>query len=161
MKNLKTQEEKKMNSDEYINSDIWKDTLNWAIKDTHTEIIKEAVSPSVHDFTVDCGDGDETDSVLEADKIAVFTIPFTSNLSIIEKAELRKITSELDRKKIKFVLLSNDPKALSPIKSCATDQTTLKTINRSNPGLMILKKGIVVAKYGSNDFPDVKEIEKL
>jgi uncharacterized membrane protein YphA (DoxX/SURF4 family) len=161
MKNLKTHEEKKMSSDEYINTNIWKDTLNWEIIDTQIEIIKEAVLPSVHDFVVDCGNEDRTEEVLEEDKIAVITVPFARKLSVIEQAGLRKITSELARKNLKFVVLANEPEALSPMFSCATDQTTLKTINRSNPGLMVLKKGMVVAKYHVNDFPSVEDIEKL
>ncbi|MDR2123144.1 MAG: DoxX family protein [Flavobacteriaceae bacterium] len=161
MRNLKTHEEKKLSSEEYISTNIWKDTLNWKIEETHTEIIRKAVLPSVHDFTVDCGDKDRTEDVLNEDKIAVITIPFAKKLSIIERMKLRKITSELAGNNLKFVVLANDPEILSPIPSCSTDQTTLKTINRSNPGLMILKKGVVVAKYHANDFPTVQEIEEL
>ncbi|MDR1877032.1 MAG: DoxX family membrane protein [Flavobacteriaceae bacterium] len=161
MENLKTREEKKLSSDEYINTNIWQDTLNWKIKNMHTEIIREAVLPSVHDFVIDCGNEDTTEEVLNEAKIAVITIPFAKKLSVIERAELRKIISDLAKKNIKFVVLTNEPEALSPIFSCFADQTTLKTINRSNPGLMILKKGVVVAKYHVNDFPAVKEIEKL
>ncbi len=161
MKNLKNNEEKKYTAEEYTNSDIWKDTLNWAIKDTHVEVIKKGIQNSVNNLTIDCGNQDGTQEILNDDKIAVFTVPFAKDLSVIEKAALRKITSELAKKNTKFVILANDPGALSPVESCATDQTTLKTINRSNPGLMILKKGVVVVKYHVNDFPTAQEIEKL
>ncbi|WP_128331224.1 BT_3928 family protein [Apibacter sp. HY039] len=161
LRNLKNNEEKNYTADEYINTEIWKDTLNWAIKDTKVEIIKEAIPNSVHDFIVDCQNNDRTEEILNSDKIAVFTVPFANKLTLIEKAKLRKITNELNQKKVKFVILSNDPGALTPVGSCSMDQTTLKTINRSNPGLMVLKKGIVVAKYHANDFPEVKEMVKL
>ena len=37
---------------------------------------------------------------------------------------------------------------------CATDDTTLKTMIRSNPGLMLLKDGKVVRKWSHNTLPD-------
>jgi len=164
LKNLKDNKEKTMSLDEYMNSGIWEDTLNWKIVKTDEKIIKKGVPSSVHDFNADCGaDGDQTKSLLDEEKIAVFTVPFADRLSTVDMAKLRKITSEFAQRQIKFVILASDPKvlALSSLKACSTDPTTLKTINRSNPGLMILKKSVVVAKYNVNDFPDYKEINKL
>ncbi|MDR3272837.1 MAG: DoxX family protein [Flavobacteriaceae bacterium] len=162
LQNLKDNKNKTMSSDEYINSGIWQDTLNWKIIKTDVQVIKEAVLPSVHDFIVDCGaDGDQTDNILDENKIAVFTVPFADMLSTTDKAELMKIASEFSQHQIKFVILASNPKALAPLRACSTDPTTLKTINRSNPGLMILKKGEVAAKYNVNDFPDYQEINKL
>ena len=40
------------------------------------------------------------------------------------------------------------------------DQITLKTILRSNPGLMLLKDGTIMAKWHANDFPEVTDINK-
>lgn len=161
LKNLSANEIKKMNSDEYISSGIWKDTLTWKIVDTSTKIIKKAKLPSVHDFSIECLGNDITQEILDQDKIVIITVPFSKKLSIIERAKLRKITFLLKEKKLKFAILTNDPVFLNPISSCITDQTTLKTINRSNPGLMVLKRGVVVAKYNGNDFPTANEIEKL
>jgi uncharacterized membrane protein YphA (DoxX/SURF4 family) len=161
LKHSFTNEIKKINSDDYISSGIWKDTLTWKIIDTSAKITKEAKLPSIHDFSIECLGNDITQEILDQNKIVIITVPFAKKLSIIERAKLRKITFQLKEKKIKFTILTNDPLFLNPIYSCITDQTTLKTINRSNPGLMILKKGVVVAKYSGNDFPTINEIEKL
>ena len=37
---------------------------------------------------------------------------------------------------------------------CQTDDITLKTIIRSNPGLMLIKDGVILNKWSDNSLPD-------
>ena len=40
---------------------------------------------------------------------------------------------------------------------CLTDGTTLKTVIRSNPGLLLLKDGVIIRKWSHNDLPTIEE----
>jgi len=42
-----------------------------------------------------------------------------------------------------------------------TDQIPLKTIIRSNPGLILLRKGTILRKWHFNDFPTVTDVETI
>ena len=41
---------------------------------------------------------------------------------------------------------------------CQTDETTLKTVIRSNPGLLLLKDGVIIRKWSHNSLPDEYEL---
>ena len=40
---------------------------------------------------------------------------------------------------------------------CLTDETTLKTVIRSNPGLLLLKDGVIIQKWSHNALPTAEE----
>jgi hypothetical protein len=41
-----------------------------------------------------------------------------------------------------------------------TDETTLKTIVRANPGMLWLQEGTIVNKWHHNDFPSADDLKK-
>ena len=41
---------------------------------------------------------------------------------------------------------------------CNTDDITLKTVIRSNPGLLLLKDGVIIRKWSHNDLPEENEL---
>lgn len=41
---------------------------------------------------------------------------------------------------------------------CTTDEITLKTIIRSNPGLLLIKDGTVLRKWSHNDLPQAEQL---
>ena len=42
---------------------------------------------------------------------------------------------------------------------CQTDETTLKTIIRSNPGVLLLKDGVIIRKWSHNRLPDEQALK--
>ena len=42
---------------------------------------------------------------------------------------------------------------------CSTDEIQLKTIVRSNPGLILLRQGTILDKWGHRDLPEVEELQ--
>ena len=42
---------------------------------------------------------------------------------------------------------------------CQTDGTTLKTVIRSNPGLLLVKDGVIIRKWSHNNLPELSEAE--
>ncbi len=84
--------------------------------------------------------------------------------------KLRAIINYLNTEGISAVLLTaseNDEidKTLKKynldIDTYFADDIQLKAMIRSNPGLILLKDGTVLKKWHYNDFPDVKQLEKI
>jgi predicted dithiol-disulfide oxidoreductase (DUF899 family) len=48
-----------------------------------------------------------------------------------------------------------------PVQGLQADATVVKTIMRANPGLMLLKDGVVVGKYHHNNTPEALEVLEL
>ena len=42
---------------------------------------------------------------------------------------------------------------------CTTDGITLKTVIRSNPGMVLLKNGVIIRKWSHNDLPTISDAE--
>jgi hypothetical protein len=42
----------------------------------------------------------------------------------------------------------------------SADDVILKTMVRANPGLLLLKNGVVLAKWHYHDFPDYNQVKK-
>jgi hypothetical protein len=43
---------------------------------------------------------------------------------------------------------------------CLSDDTELKTMIRSNPGMILIRNGIIIKNWHYNDFPDYKDLER-
>ena len=166
-KNLKTGEEK-----EFAEADIpWKDTLNWKfLKAEDAIIIQKGYTPPIHDFRIETTDGEDIkDFFLYDDKYTFIVI--SSNLQKSNREGMKRIArlaTDAKHKGYNFIgLTSTSPDSFDSFKNETgarfeffnADEITLKTIVRSNPGLILLKKGTILKKYHFNDVPKPEELD--
>lgn len=147
----------------------WQDTT-WKFVDSEQTIIKKGYTPPIHDFSISNKlDGDITNSVLSNETYTFLLV--SKNLNEINKASLEKIR-ELSifalENNIQFIgLTASDSSAIQRIKLDEnlpfdfynTDEIQIKTMIRSNPGLLLLKKGTILDKWHYNDFPKAAELK--
>lgn len=169
LKNKSTAEEKKINSDTYISDEWWKNK-EWEIQSdkTETEIVSEGYEPPVHDFDITFEGNDETENVLNAD--VVFLL-IAYHIEETDKRAFEKINAfakKAEENKISFIGLSSSSNSAvdqmrhemqTPFPFATMDETTLKTIVRANPGIVLLKKGVIVKKWHHNDLPNFEEVQ--
>ena len=138
----------------------------WTFIDSKTVQTKEGYVPPIHDFSITTQDGGEdiTEEVL-ADKGYTFLLvaPQLEKADDSNFGDIDRIHEYAVDNGMRFIgLTASGDKAISRWREmtgaeydfCITDGTTLKTVIRSNPGLVLLKKGCVIGKWSHNDLPD-------
>ena len=143
----------------------------WEWVETKNIKVKEGYVPPIHDFSITTRKGtDITDLVLQEKKFVFLLIAY--DLKKANRSEIDHInhlanyckerdncsficlTSSLDHQIEKF---KRETQARYPFYT--TDEITLKTIVRANPGLILLKQGTILGKWHYNTLPEVNEVE--
>ena len=137
---------------------------SWQFVDSKTVQTKEGYVPPIHDFSIQKADGDDiTDSVLTAKGyIFLLVSPHLEQADDSNFGDIDLLYEYCQERKIPFYCLTASTKkdidhwaditgAEYPF--CFTDETTLKTIIRSNPGLLLLQDGTIIRKWSHNDLP--------
>ncbi len=166
-KNLKTGEEKEFPETNYP----WQDTLNWKfVKMGEQKLIQKGYQPPIHDFRIETPEGEDIKDFFLYEERGTFIV-VASNLQKSNKKGLSMIAqfaTEAKRKGYKIIALTaSSPDTFDAIKNETgaqfdffnTDEITLKTIVRSNPGMILIKKGTIIGKYHFNDIPKPEELE--
>jgi uncharacterized membrane protein YphA (DoxX/SURF4 family) len=143
----------------------------WQFVRQESVLVKQGYVPPIHDFSIVTDQGDITDIVLETPGYTLLIISHK-----LEKADaqaisqVNNIANLFKQKGLPCYWLTssyiNDIEAYKQkyniqVPFGATDDITLKTIVRSNPGLVLLQQGTVVAKWHSNTLPELSEIHQL
>ena len=145
----------------------------WTFVDSKTIQTKAGYEPPIHDFSIArTSDGqDITDSVLTRKGYTFLLI--SPNLAVADDSNfgrIDRIYEYAQEHDIPFYCLTasgTDDIARwqdmtgAEYAFCNTDETTLKTIIRSNPGLLLLKDGTIVNKWSHNALPNATDTELL
>ncbi len=151
LKNLKTGEVKKVNQDDYINKEYWKDT-NWQIEEgkTTSEIVKKGYESEITKFKIEDVNGNNfTDTVLNEPRVVlVYTYkPKDADPELVAKTETKALTE-----KAKVYGVSTQPDFYKQIPNFQMDEVAIKTIARSNPFVLVLEKGKIIEKLSAKDY---------
>lgn len=138
----------------------------WTFVETRTLLKEKGYEPPIHDFSmmsIETGE-DLTDSVL-SDKGYTFLLVAhrienadDSNIDLINEIYDYSVEHGYG-----FYALTSSPeeeisswreKTGAEYPFCQMDDITLKTIIRSNPGLLLLKDGTILNKWSANNLPD-------
>jgi len=165
--NKQTGEEK-----EFSEANIpWQDTLSWKyVKSNDPVLIQKGYTPPIHDFRIETPEGEDIkDFFMYDDKYTFIVVAY--NLQKSSREGLKKIAAlgtEAKNKGYNVILLTaSSPDSFAAFKTETgiqfdlfnTDEITLKTMIRSNPGLFVLQKGTILKKYHFNDIPKLEELK--
>ncbi len=138
----------------------------WKFIDTRTVLKEKGYEPPIHDFSmVELNTGDDiTDDVL-TDMGYTFLL-VAHRIEEADDSNIDLINEVFDysvEHGYKFYCLTSSPeeqiefwkdKTGAEYPFCQMDDITLKTMIRSNPGLMLIKNGTILNKWSDEDIPD-------
>lgn len=124
------------------------------------------VEPLIHDFFLESEDGDDyTDKVLSEEKVMLVISNNLSKSDLQGFSIIKKVSDEALKNNYAIYMLSSSlNEEFEEVKKnyqlnfemLFCDETTLKTIIRSNPGVLTLEKGTVTGKFSWADADKVK-----
>jgi len=145
----------------------WKDSLNWKLVSSKTILVKNGYIPPIHDFSIANMKGEDVTDIILSDSSYSFLF-ISSNLNLANPRGLEESKRIADycakSGRCKFYAItssiSEDIKNVCKKYNISynfysADQTTLKTIIRSNPGLLLLKNGTIIGKWHYNNMHTV------
>ena len=172
MKNKTTGETKEMSDKDYLKTEIWKDN-NWEIVGTpESKLIKAGYQPKIKDLLItDASGTDYTKELIENPYYSLVIVAY--NLSDTDEkgmAELNALAlNATEQFNIRTVLLTSnaarDAEAYSKKMKLFSeifyaDAVPLKSMVRANPGVLLLKNGVVINKWHYNGVPSFEELTK-
>ncbi|TLP77051.1 BT_3928 family protein [Maribacter sp. ACAM166] len=140
-------------------------TVDGEFIDVETKELQAGYEPPVHDFTVE-QEGEDFASVLLQEPKLMMIIAYDlrkANLEVFE--EVKVATDKALKRGYKVIGMSASGRDQTDVLKKQynldfdfyfTDETTLKTIVRSNPGILVLEEGTIRQKVHYNDIEDLE-----
>ena len=125
--------------------------------------------PKISDFAVWDDEGDFTEGILTGNKAVIF-VTFMAKMNTDYLDEIGKMVQGLQGSDISPIVVAassvDEIEALISsrkwgIEGYQGDATVIKTIMRSNPGIMLIQEGVVLKKYHYRNTPSAEEVKSL
>jgi len=175
LKHKTTGETRKMTDKEYMDQKIWEDD-NWEIiGDPQTRLIKKGYQIPISDLIISDADGNDVTKEIIANPYYNFIIVSTdvTKLNPLDYLALDKINQTIRdisaEENIRAVLLTSssadDTNYLNSqldlvLEIFYADAVPLKSMVRSNPGVILMQNGTVIKKWSKHAFPSKEELIK-
>ncbi len=156
---------------EFTIDDYPADDSTWLFVDRETKLIKKGYMPPIHDFTITTQDGEDITDIVLTDTSYTFLL-ISPKLEKADDSNVDRINEVFDFAQLFayrfYALTASGSEAIAEWKDNAgadytvhtTDETTLKTIIRSNPGLLLLREGTVINKWHHRNIPTGEILSK-
>jgi hypothetical protein len=136
------------------------DDSTWIFVDQRSILVKKGYEPPIHDFVITSSEGEDLTGEILADEGYIVLMISTK----LDEASKKHISRGLDLGRwcmnngIGFYVLtasgSDEVKEYdNDYTVCSADETTLKTMVRSNPGYLLLRKGVIQEKWSWANLP--------
>lgn len=173
LKNKTTNEEKKMTDKEYMDQKIWEDE-NWeVIGEPESKLIKKGYQVAIPDLIISDAEGNDlTQEVINNPyyNFVVTSVDVTklspTDLVALDRINqtIRALSTDFNIRAILLTASSaNDVSYLDDqldlvLETFYADAVPLKSMVRSNPGIMLLQNGTVIKKWSKHAFPSKEKL---
>lgn len=158
----------------------WQDST-WVFVDRISKLIKEGKEPVIQDFSITrlyfnssrtAIDDEEnmTKELLADDNYTFLMVAYSlSDMDETYLSRFEDVNNYAQEHNYKFYCLTSSPKDIilqlerenvTNFDFCTADERVLKTMVRSNPGLLLLKDGIIVDKWADRNVPNEVQLNK-
>ncbi len=170
LKNKKTGATKVMNDKDYLKSNIWKDN-DWAVEgNPESVLIKKGFEPKIRDLAIQDAQGNNyTKELLSNPFYNIIIVAYDlqhTNVQAIGNINALAATLIQNYNTRVVLLTSNSPKdaeAFAKTNHLVTelyyaDGVPLKTMIRANPGVFLMKNGVIINKWHYHSVPKYEDL---
>jgi len=172
LKNKKTGDTKVMTDKDYMKTGIWKDN-NWEVVGTpERELVRKGFKPKIQDLNIkDAQGNDYTKELLSNPFNNVIIVAYDLNHTSVDAlGRLNALAVNLLQNfNTRTVLLTSnsvkDAEAFAKANHLVmeiyyADEVPLKTMVRANPGILLMKNGVIINKWHYHSIPNYDNLVK-
>ncbi len=172
LKHKKTGETKSMSDKDYMKLEVWKDE-NWeVVGEPEKQLLKKGYEAKIKDLIISDGSGtDYTKEIVENPFYNLIVVAY--NLKDVNEEAVARTNAlalnAVEQFNIRTVLLTSNSAQDAAVFSKKmklfmevfyADAVPLKSMVRANPGVLLLKNGVIVNKWHYHNLPSFDELSK-